>query len=787
MKLALTYILLLISFWSSAQKEKINHTKKYTISGYIVEKGSKENLPGVTVYVANTNIATISNAYGFFSLTLPETDSVEIVAAFIGFVSQKTKVSLHSNQTINIELVNNNELKEVEIVGQKTEVISQDVQMSKIDIPVEKVKDIPALLGEKDVLKVLQLLPGVQKGNEGSSGFYVRGGGPDQNLIILDDATVYNAFHLFGFFSLFNGDALKSIELTKGGFPARYGGRLSSVLDMQMKDGNKEKLKGEAGIGIISSRITLEGPIIKDKCSFLVSGRRTYIDALIYPFLPKDQKGGYYFYDFNAKLNYVLSNKDRLYVSGYFGSDEFYFNVKEGKTTTGGGLKWGNATGTVRWNHLFSNKLFSNTSFIFTDYKLVITASEKNKDSDFSLKYSSGIRDYSYKTVFDYIPNPNQYIRFGIQSTYHRFSPSAITLKSSNAFDTTLAKTIYESFENGIFFEDDIKFNNKWRSNIGLRISNFILKDKYYFNPEPRLSVRYLFAKDLSFKVGYAYMNQYLHLLSNTGIGLPTDLWVPATAKVPFMNSQQIAAGFAKDFIEKGYDISVEGYYKNMNNMLSYKEGASFLSLGTVDGKPLTWEDNVTSGKGWSYGSEVLIRKNKGDFTGWIGYTLSWTQLQFNELNFGKKFYARYDRRHDISVVGIYKIKDQITISGVWVYGTGNAITLPLNTYNASQFTLPGNTFNNSIINQTMVGTVSDYGQQRNAYRMGAYHRLDLGVQFYKEYPKFTRVLEVSLYNAYSRQNPFFYFIETNENNKKVLKQLSLFPIIPSISSTWKF
>lgn len=787
MKLALTCLLFSITSWAIAQQDKNNQIKKYTISGYVVEKGSKENLPGVAVYLANTNLATTSNAYGFFSLTLAEADSVNIMAAFVGFALYKTTLSLHSNQTLNIEMVNNSELNEVEILGQKTEVISQDVQMSKIDIPVEKVKDIPALLGEKDVLKVLQLLPGVQKGSEGSSGFYVRGGGPDQNLIILDDATVYNAFHLFGFFSLFNGDALKSIELTKGGFPARYGGRLSSVLDMQMKDGNKEKIKGEAGIGIISSRLTLEGPLIKDKCSFLVSGRRTYIDALIYPFLPKNQKGGYYFYDFNAKLHYILSGKDRLYVSGYFGSDKFYFNVKEGKSATAGGLQWGNATATVRWNHLFSNKLFSNTSFIFTDYKLIISASEKSRESNFSLKYTSGIRDYTYKTVFDYMPNPNHYIRFGIQSTYHRFSPSAITLKSADVLDTTLAKTIYESFENGLFFEDDIKFNSKWRSNVGLRLSNFILGDKYYLNPEPRLSLRYLISKDLSFKVGYAYMNQYLHLLSNTGIGLPTDLWVPATNKVPFMNSQQIAAGFAKDFLKNGFDIAIEGYYKNMNNMLSYKEGASFLSIGSVEGKPLTWEDNVTSGKGWSYGTEVLIRKNTGNFTGWVGYTLSWTQLQFNELNFGKKFYARYDRRHDISVVGIYKLKDRITISSVWVYGTGNAITLPLNTYNASQFQLPGATFNQAILNQGFAGPVTDYGQQRNAYRMGAYHRLDLGVQFYKQLKRCTRVLELSLYNAYSRQNPFFYFIETDETNKKTLQQLSLFPIIPSISSTWKF
>ncbi len=766
---------------------QIQSQNKYTISGYVNEKGSKENLPGVTIHQANTNNATTSNVYGFYSITLAESDSVELIFSFVGYVSQVQKIKLNKDVSLNIQLPSTNNLQEVEVVAKKNEAISEDVQMSKIDIPIDKVKDIPALLGEKDVLKVLQLMPGVQKGSEGSSGFYVRGGGPDQNLIVLDDATVYNAFHLFGFFSLFNGDALKSVELTKGGFPARYGGRLSSVLDMQMKDGNKEKIKGEAGIGIISSRLTLEGPIIKDKCSFLISGRRTYIDAIIYPFLPKDRKGGYYFYDLNAKVNYVLSDKDRLYVSGYFGKDKFYANLKSDVSETKAGLNWGNATATARWNHLFSNKLFANTSFIFTDYKLAISATEKNDFADFSLLYTSGIRDYSIKTSFDFIPNPKHYVKFGLQTIYHQFRPGATVSKSSFAEENYKKTQLIESFENGIFIEDDWKLTDKWRTNIGIRFTNFIVQNENYINPEPRASVRYLILKDLSVKASYAIMNQYMHLLSNTGIGLPTDLWVPATKKAPFMQSQQGALGISKDFLTKGFDISLEGYYKTMNNVLGYKEGASFLSVGDNNGETIAWEDNVVSGKGWSYGGEVLLRKNTGKFTGWIGYTLSWTQFQFSELNFGKKFYPRYDRRHDISVVGVYHINERITVSCTWVYGTGNAITLPLNSYQANIYGSPFNSNNNTPLNQGNIGNVQDYGNQRNAFRMSPYHRLDVGIQFYKKRPRYTRIFELGFYNAYNRQNPFFYYIETKSNGSQQLMQVSLFPIIPSVSWSWKF
>jgi hypothetical protein len=428
----------------------------FTISGTITEKGSGETLPGVDIICFEQQAGTSTNNYGFYSLTL-KGDSATVVIRFTGYAAQSFKVSKTSGR-INVQLEQESKtLNEVVISAEQTRKVSEETQMSTIDIPISQIKKIPALLGEKDVLKVIQLLPGVQKGGEGSSGFYVRGGGPDQNLIILDDATVYNASHLFGFFSIFNGDALKSVELMKGGFPARYGGRLSSVLEMQMKDGNKEEIHGEAGIGLISSRLTLEGPIKKGKSSFLVSGRRTYIDALIYPFLPKDQKAGYFFYDFNAKLNFILNDKNRLYISGYFGKDKFYFRPDYGDGNEDrGDLNWGNATATVRLNHIVNDKVFSNTSLIFSKYNLGINFLESTGNDSFELRYRSGIRDFAAKHDVDYRPNAKHYIRMGASAIYHRFTPSAITVKSSDDFENENEIDALDNMEGGIYIEDDV-------------------------------------------------------------------------------------------------------------------------------------------------------------------------------------------------------------------------------------------------------------------------------------------------------------------------------------------
>jgi hypothetical protein len=782
------YQLLIVVVLIISQIKIINaQSNKITLSGIIKEQESGETLPGVSISCDSIKAGVQTNAYGFFSLSLPK-GLHRIKISALGFSKIDTLINFNENIRIDFNVAQGVKLKEVIVSAEEKKKISQESQMSVINIPIQQIKDIPALMGEKDVLKVIQLMPGVQKGSEGSSGIYVRGGGPDQNLIILDDATVYNAYHLFGFFSLFNGDALKSVELVKGGFPASYGGRLSSVINMQMKEGNQEKFHGEAGIGLISSRLVLEGPLLKKKSSFLVSARRTYIDALIYPFLPPDQKGGYYFYDLNAKLNYTLTDKDRLYLSGYFGKDKFYFNNTSESYKMKGDLNWGNATGTLRWNHIYNGKWFSNTSAIFTNYQLGIGTRENFDSSYFDLRFVSAIRDYTIKHDFDYFPNNKHHVRIGAMSIFHRFRPSAIVVKGSDALSNrTNVKSIYSN-ESGIYIEDDWKINGRIKANVGIRVSHYFINKKSFLNPEPRVSARYSLTENSSIKASYALMNQYLHLLSSTGVSLPTDLWVPATANLKPMQSQQWALGWAQE-LPKGVNLTIEGYYKKMQDISFYKEGASFLLINDPEGSEgINWEKNITQGKGWSYGAEILLQKEKGKWNGWIGYTLSWTYVQFDSINFGKKFFPRYDRRHDISIVNIYKFNNHIKLSCTWVYGTGNAITLPLAQYNAAPHNPAGiDGYSEQSFFGFNTNFRNDYGE-KNGFRMAAYHRLDIGIQFTKVKKRYTRTFEVSFYNAYNRWNPFFYYIERGVSpTQNRLMQITLFPILPSVSWSWKF
>jgi hypothetical protein len=760
---------------------------KYVISGVVRESGSGETLPGVAVSCDSLKTGVQTNDYGFYSLSLPAGKHLVKIST-LGFSKVERRIELNQNIRMDIEMEQGIQLKEVVINADEKRKVSEESQMSVINIPVQQIKDIPALFGEKDVLKVIQLMPGVQKGSEGSSGIYVRGGGPDQNLIILDDAIVYNAYHLFGFFSLFNGDALKSVELIKGGFPAEYGGRLSSVINMQMKEGNREKIHGEAGIGLISSRLVLEGPILKNKASFLVSARRTYIDALILPFLPKDERGGYFFYDLNAKVNWSPTDKDRVYLSGYFGKDKFYFRTKSPNYSTNGDLQWGNSTGTLRWNHIYNSKWFSNTSLIFTNYQLGIGLKEQFDTNVFSLRFISAIRDYTLKHDFDFFPNNRHHIKIGVSSIVHRFQPSAVVLEGSDIpTNSFVRKPIYTS-ESGVYIEDDWKVSGRIKANVGLRFSYYHIGRTAVLNPEPRVSARYTLDENTSIKGSYALMNQYLHLLSSTGISLPTDLWVPATTKVKPMQSQQFALGIARDLPE-GINLTLEGYYKKMERVSFYKEGASFLLFNDPTGADeISWEENITQGQGWSYGGEILLQKEKGNWSGWIGYTLSWTYVQFDSVNFGKKFFPRYDRRHDISVVNIYKFNDRIKLSCTWVYGTGNAITLPLARYSAAPHNPIGQDgYVESYFFGPNTGFKNDYGE-KNSFRMAAYHRLDIGIQFTKVKKFYTRVFEFSLYNAYNRWNPFFYYVESDiDPTKDKLMQITLFPILPSFSWSWKF
>ena len=800
-------LLYFLLFLSITQLSGQNTPAKFTVSGYVREAGSLEALIGVNVYLPGTTTGTTTNTYGFYSLTLPAQDSIRLAYSFVGYQSLDRVVSLRKNQTRSVLLTPGSALTEVDVKASATvEKVSERAQMSTIDIPIAQIKKIPAFLGEKDVLKVLQLMPGVQKGSEGQTGIYVRGGGPDQNLIILDDAVVYNANHLFGFFSVFNGDAIKSVELIKGGFPARYGGRLSSVIDLNMKEGNREKLHGEGGIGLIASRLMLEGPLTKNKkASFLVSGRRTYLDVVAAPIIRAQTNGetnaGYYFYDLNAKANYDFSPKNKLYLSTYFGRDRFY--ADDNSQNTSAGLNWGNATGTLRWNHLFNQKLFANLSLIFSDYKFQISAVEKSsQDAEtYSLKYDSGIRDFSLKYDFDFYPTPQHSIRAGVQSIYHRFTPSAVVLQNAGINQSINTIETIDVLESGIYAEDTWRPNERLRVNAGMRLSYFKQKAIGYLRPEPRLSMAYTLKPDLSVKASYALMNQYVHLLSNTGIGLPTDLWVPTTDRVKPQQSQQVAVGIAKDFttnspLTNGLTLTVEGYYKRMSNIINYKEGASFLFINDpTAANAVRWEDNVTAGRGWSYGAEVLLQKKVGRLSGWLGYTLSWTQWQFAELNGGQPYYPRYDRRHDISVVGIYELSKRITLSATWVYGTGNALTVPAGRYTSY---LPGNTLvygGSPGVPQTFfqnTRTVDDYGTQKNSFRAEPYHRFDFGIQFHKQKKHHERTWEISFYNLYNRRNPFFYRLESVSASgttpaRTGLFRYSVFPIVPAVSYTFKF
>lgn len=759
--------------------------QKITISGQVREKGSGESLIGVNVYVPSMQTGTVTNTYGFYSLTLT-TDSAEVVFSYVGYEPIRHTIKPGMNPKIDVELSQSIVLNEVVISAEKPEKVSDLAEMSTISVPVIQIKTLPTLLGEKDVMKILQLMPGVQKGTEGSSGIYVRGGGPDQNLIILDDAPVYNANHLFGFFSLFNGDALKSVELIKGGFPARYGGRLSSVIEMNMKDGNLERYSGEAGIGLISSRMTFEGPIVKNRSSFLLSGRRTYIDILMKPFMPEDMGGsGYYFYDFNAKANYKINEKDRVYLSGYFGRDKFYFSDNTSNTEQfKAGLFWQNSTATARWNHIFNNKLFANASLIYSRYKMEIYEKDEFDSGTFSLTYNSGISDVAMKYDLMYLPSPAHTIRTGISSTYHRFKPSAVVIEDTGSNEFTSEINLLEAYESGWYVEDEWKWN-RWRGNVGFRLSHYKYRERNYFRPEPRATFAYLINESSSFKASYAMMNQYVHLLSNTGLGLPTDLWVPSTNHITPQQSQQFAIGYARDLEKPNLTLTLEAYYKKSTHVLGYREGASFLLIDDPSGaEQMSWETNVTSGNGTSYGAEILLQRKFGKFSGWIGYTLSWTWLQFDEINSGEKFYAKYDRRHDLSIVGIYKFNEKVTLSGVWVYASGNAISLPSETYDA---------YVNSPTDAGLYSygySATNYGP-KNSFRMKAYHRLDVGVQFHKKLKHGERTFEISFYNFYNRKNAFFYYIGDEQtfqgNYRTVLKQVSLFPIIPSISYTFKF
>ncbi|UAY53565.1 TonB-dependent receptor [Ferruginibacter albus] len=784
MKLFISILLLALSLNLSAQK-------RYTISGYVKDSVNGETLIGASISIDGKTKGVTTNQYGFYSITLVE-GTYQVSCSFIGYQVQVFTIELTSDKNISFDLVPAVALsQEVIVSAKKRNENVRNAQMGKFTLPIEQIKSIPAFLGEVDLLKTVQLLPGVRNAGEGSAGIYVRGGGPDQNLIMLDDAPVYNTGHLFGFFSIFNSDAIKNVSLIKGGMPAQYGGRLSSVLDISMKEGNDKQFQVEGGIGLIASRISIQGPIKKNKSSFIISGRRTYIDMLAKPFVKKSSQfygSGYYFYDLNAKLNYRFSDKDRLYLSGYFGRDVFDF--VNGEQSLNVHIPWGNATGTLRWNHVYNNRLFGNTTAVYNDYNFTFDAAQNN----FAVKLSSGIRDWSLKEDFDFYPFSNHKIKFGGIYTYHRFQPSVVSGKQDSVVFNPQTAQIKYAHEVGLYIQDDWTVSDKLTVNAGMRYSWFeqigpykLYTDdangthidsvvysggqpvKAYGGLEPRLTVKYSLDEETSIKGSVTRNMQYIHLVSNAGTTLPTDLWVPSTYKTKPQISWLYAAGLFKNFKEDTYETSIEFYYKDMQNQIEYAEGYAPNSLADN-------ENSFTFGKGWSYGSELFINKTKGRLTGWLGYTLSWTWRQFPGLNSGEKYPAKYDRRNDLSVVAMYKLNNKWKLSATFIYGTGNAATLPERFY---------------IFN----GVLSQEYSSINQYRLPAYHRMDVAAIYSSpknEHRKLKTEWVFSIYNVYSRQNPYFIYFDQSgsalDGSLKVqAKQVSIFPIIPAVTWNFKF
>jgi hypothetical protein len=752
---------------------------KHTISGTVRDKSSGEALIGASIILLEqADMGATSNSYGFFSLTAPDADYTMVIS-FSGYKPDTSKIKLDKNIEWQAKLSpQGTVLQEVTVSAQKRNVNVTGALMGVQKLTMQEINNVPVLFGEKDILKTLQLLPGIKSAGDGNSGFFVRGGAADQNLILLDEAVVYNPSHLLGFFSTFNSDAIKDVTVYKGGMPAEYGGRLSSVVDIKMNDGNNQQFRGSGGIGLISSRLNLEGPIVKDQGSFTVSARRTYADLFLK--LSKDStvnRNSLYFYDINLKANYKLGKKDRVYLSGYFGRDVLSF-------ANTFGIKWGNSTGTARWNHVFNSRLFSNTSFIYSNYNYVINISANNNN----INIVSQIKDFSLKEDLQYYINPSNALKFGVDIIHHTFSPGVINASQSSSYNSLDLPKKYD-LESAAYLSHEWSPSEKFHLIYGLRLSmfsvlgpgNFYTYDsngnvldtttygsgkivKNYINPEPRFSASWMLNENSSIKFSYTRNVQNLHLLSNSTAGNPTDLWAPSSNNIKPEIADQEAIGYFRNFAENKYEFSTELYYKTMQNQIDYKNGAQLVANVNV-------ESELLYGKGRAYGWEVFFKKKEGKLTGWVGYTLSRTEIQINGINNGSWYPAKQDITHDVSIVGIYKASKKWTISATWVYNTGNAVTFPNGKYEVN-------------------GQTVFYYTQRNGYRMPAYHRLDFGATLQgKKTKKWEGSWTFSVYNAYNRANAYAIIFQNDPNNPSQTQavQYSLFKIVPSITYNFKF
>lgn len=756
---------------------------KFTISGYVRDAGSGEELTGASISVSELPSAGImTNSYGFYSLTIPG-GKYTLKVHYIGYETFTLSLNLTKSVTQNFSLTEKvRQLNEVVVTSEKRNENVTKNQMGAEKVTMQEIKSLPAFFGERDVLKTIQLLPGIKSAGEGNTGFYVRGGTSDENLIQLDGATVYNASHLLGFFSVFNPDAIKDVTIYKGPIPAEYGGRLSSVLDIGMKEGNDREFAVNGGIGLISSRLTVEGPIKKEKGSFIISARRTYADIILHSLvglnLIRDstlKNSKLYFYDLNLKANYRITDKDRIFISGYFGKDILGI--------TDFGFNWGNATATLRWNHLFSNKLFSNTSLIYNDFSYILN----NGSSVSPINVVSKIRDYTIKQDYQYFPSDKGQVKFGFISTFHKMVPGTITSADSNIIRRSLP--VKNSLENALYISYEYNILPKLSVNMGLRMSEFTLSGpgpfyiydtynfidsvkrivdstgsvKSYFEPEPRFSVNYVMNSKNSLKASYSRSVQYLHLLSNSTTGSPTDMWIPSSYNTAPETSDQVSLGYFRNFKDNNYEFSAEVYYKNLLHQVDYIKGAQLILNANV-------ESQLIYGRGRAYGLELFIKKKYGRFNGWIGYTLARSERMFDGINDGNWYPAKQDQTHDISVVTMYQLPRSLTFSAAWVYYTGNAVTFPKGAY---------------LIDDRPVLLYTE----RNGNRMPAYHRLDLSLEKqFKTKGKYESSLNFSIYNAYMHDNAYSITFRQNEQTKQIeAVQTTLFKIVPSITYNFKF
>jgi|APTNR8051073442_1049403.scaffolds.fasta_scaffold00323_31 outer membrane receptor for ferrienterochelin and colicin len=785
---------------------------RFTLSGFLEDAESGEPLIGGNVYVVGSQRGATTNEYGFFSLTLPAGD-VEIQFSYTGYESQAQRIALLSSQQVNIALKGLVSLPEVVIVASDSSEKARRLAWSDEILSIAEVQTLPALGGESDLIRTTHLLPGVQTGTDGVGGIHVRGGNPGQNLILIDGVPVYNISHAAGVFSIFNTNAVRSARFVKGGFPARYGGMLSSVLDVRTKEGNKKQLSGSAELGALSGRFSLEGPIQTDKSSFFISGRWSFLDWYIRPITEQQKRArretgsnGYNFYDLNAKLNFTLSDADRIYLSYYQGSDEYdNFGRRSDRLTLlsqdgesvdylfdqsySEGLDWGNKVAALRWNHVFSSRLFANTTLTYTNLSVGVDYSTSDslrlaannqtlfRSFDFG-RYRSGIEDVGAKIDFDLIPSTKHYFRFGMGITRHQFRPGILYYNDAGTgipdSPEETGNAPIDAIEYAFYVEDEYTISDRFMVNAGLRLTGFSVRSRNYQSAEPRLSAYWQALPTLNFKSSFSVSKQYLHLLSNSDIGLPTDLWAPATSRVKPQSAWQAELGM--DYVPgKNFSVSVEGYYKKMKNLLSFSEGALFLN---------DWERNVTVGEGQSYGIETLVNWRYGSKTkGWISYSLSWTDRQFEKVNLGRAYPFKFDRRHDLKIVLTHRLKPWCELSANWVLSSGFAFSLPLLQYRVE---IPG------VIPPPPI-EVLDYGS-KNQYRMPYYHRLDVGVNFYYRTGKLEHTANVGVYNLYDRRNPLYYTLRTkyiNENNDlrpvKEFVQVWLIPILPSVNYSIKF